>query len=270
VAAADIVRLEPWVVGKKTTALRAWSSAQLQPTCDRLTDAAHEWAAAWGLPPSADKFCARAATSMDVGRTGWTTLAGPSGGIQGWLGATDRAGLHRTLWDHGPVGRLAPQLVDRCVADAAARLAASLGIVPAAATDERPDSHHVLPWSGAVVFEQSGDGWRFLLLLLASAIEPVGAGAPSLVRPGVTSLTDAMHDRRMTLQVRLQGCSLDLGALSGLRIGDVVRLEHPVEQPTALTDRHGRPCFEGHLARHGDRKTVVLAKCVAGVERREP
>jgi hypothetical protein len=259
---ANAVAPSPWVAGKHATPLRGWSQQRLQPACDRLGQASREWANDWGLPVSACEFRARAVTHDDLDVAGWTPLADRAGEVQGWVAALDSAQLLRVLWGHGGAGPIASGLADRCAADALARLAGSLGLLPSASITQQPSPCEVRPWSGAVLLVQAGAGGDFAVLLKAAVMESIGAGPPpAAARPGMAAVSDALRDRRLQLRVLLEGCSLELGVLSGLRLGDVVRLEHLLEQPAVLTDGQGRPCFAGHLARRGDRKTVLLAPC---------
>ncbi|MBA2964776.1 MULTISPECIES: FliM/FliN family flagellar motor C-terminal domain-containing protein [Ramlibacter] len=242
--------------------LRGWSQSQLQSACQRLDTVQAAWSLAWGLSAPAGGCTARAAGAADLHLATWVALTTSDGEVRAWMGDTMLgADLRRILWGDVPAGPLAAALGGQCAADLQSRLASLLGLIVAPSPSRGPTVDDVAPWSGAVLVEQALAPRRQLLLLSAEAIDPlIPRVAPQRSEPAaLVGLDEALRNRRLALQVRLAGCTVDLGALAGLRIDDVVRLDHGLQQPATVTDGQGRPCFAAHLARRGDRKAIVLA-----------
>jgi flagellar motor switch protein FliM len=65
------------------------------------------------------------------------------------------------------------------------------------------------------------------------------------------------------VEARLLACELDVATLQRVRIGDVVRLPHPLDRPLTVHGADDRSLFTGFLARSGGRKAIELASLAA-------
>ena len=108
-------------------------------------------------------------------------------------------------------------------------------------------------------------GWPVANLLLsgdwvagwcASTRPPGEAGRPSAAPQ---SLRDVLADQPLRLQVRLAGARVPLGDLGRWRIGQVVPLQHRLDQPAQLTDAEGRVWQQAWLVDLEGRSAVELA-----------
>ncbi|HEY0824824.1 MAG TPA: FliM/FliN family flagellar motor C-terminal domain-containing protein, partial [Ramlibacter sp.] len=124
------------------------------------------------------------------------------------------------------------------------------------------------PWSGSVLVSLPG-GARVLLgaalvRILVAWADDAGASQAAWSAPTPRVPVDrALAGIALNLQVHLEGCELSVGSLQDLQIGDVLRLQHRVDAPAAVTLPDGAPLFNGFLARTRGRKAVELAPAVA-------
>lgn len=106
-----------------------------------------------------------------------------------------------------------------------------------------------------------------------------GGGLPrpstSLPQPGLVSVDRALAGRPLRLRVMLSPIQLSLGAISALQIGDVIRLEHPLDTPAlaALSAAPGTamaPLASAHLGQLGKQVAVRLDALPAADQRPAP
>lgn len=234
-------------------ALRAWAGADLAAIAGVMREPLSAWKREWGVGGDDGVSCRSVCDAS--GTAAWQPL-GARGEAAAWSARqAEFAGrVHEDLFGTGSVrGTIASEVTAQCAADLLARMAARLELTPSPLP--LPALH---AWSGAVEVTLFGD---LLLLLNASAaqvIVPVRVPA-SPVLHSVAPLQRALAQSPIDVQVRLQGCDLDLACLQDLRIGDVVRTAHAIERPAQVRSRSGDPLFDGFLARSGARKAVELS-----------
>ena len=237
--------------------LVAWRDTELVQLGRLLQDAVQAWAAEWGLPPSwqGSVHCACASTP-DAGAP-WQCLAGEAG-ASAWLASGERSAdaLAQALVGAVAVTPLLRELGEACRRDQQERLLATLRL---GESEARGASAPNFPgrWSGNVVAALPG-GAR--LLIEATAVERLLRPAPAKPsRAGaLVPLAHAFADLAFPLQVRLEGCDLDLGSLQDLQPGDVLRLRHRLDVPASVCGAGGDALFQGFLARSRGRRAIEL------------
>jgi hypothetical protein len=97
--------------------------------------------------------------------------------------------------------------------------------------------------------------------LLTARGEPV-TGPMATPAGGVASVWRATTGQRVAARAQLAPFELDVGALMGLRVGDVVRCSHGLDEPlhVLLEDARGAgsPLCRGHLGRAGASRAIAL------------
>jgi len=257
----------PWLPPESAQPLVAWSAPQLEALGAALQRAVAQWREAWGLPAATGAARCAAAEPETVLREGWRMLGDSSAAAWLHVPAESAGALAQFLFGAETQAPVATGVAEACTRDGQRRLCALLGLPDADALPQSPPPGVGQPWSGAVQATlEATPGWT--LLISAEAMHawcrrngvPTQAGDPARAREPLCSATDAMGSRTVPVHVELAGCEIDLGALQGLQIGDVVRLPHAVDAPARLTDSHGQLLFEGYLVAHQGRKAIELAQ----------
>lgn len=128
-----------------------------------------------------------------------------------------------------------------------------------------------LPGSGAVLATVSGtvgsDTFTLSCLFDHAAVRALQTPPAATVAaaPGKLSLTRALRDVAVTLPVSVGEAEVDLASLSALTVGDVIRLDAPVQAPLKVRAACGAPLLEvflGCVGRH------VAVEVVGGGKRR--
>jgi hypothetical protein len=262
-------------------ALRAWSAAVRTRVEDRVRAALGGWGEAWGVAgPPADAVRCEPLFDAATGRAArkpaqWHPLGDAARGI--WCAdavAAHVAEIARALFavplGYGRSGAsgMAGEIARAAWDDWAGRLSTALGDDPLAPLAETAPGGDVLgPWSGAVVVAAPWCAASIALLVAGDRVARVaGEDGPRSAQPharGVTSVWRALAGRRARLHAELEPFELDLGAIAGLRVGDVVRTTHALEKPVAvqldgLDGRHGSSLCEGFLGTSRGARAIEL------------
>lgn len=126
------------------------------------------------------------------------------------------------------------------------------------------------PWSGAVWLSIDWGGHHFVLVMdfscatrLLSSRDAVSTDAENTVASagaGLVPVLTALSGETLCVSAELSPIELDLGALTGLRIGDVVRIPHALETPLLVRVNDGTPLFQGFLGRLDEHKALELQR----------
>ncbi|MBC5785106.1 FliM/FliN family flagellar motor switch protein [Ramlibacter sp. USB13] len=171
----------------------------------------------------------------------------------GW---THRCGLPDWLADSADDACATHAVARRCAEDAQARIASLLRLEWSAEPGAPADAVWSY-WSGAVIARLPGQG---VLLLEAGLVRAVlGVAARARTEQPVVPLHDAISPGALRVQVELAGCELPLGEVTGLQLGDVIRLQHPVGV-AARVCHEGTVLCDGWLARSRGRRAIELAR----------
>jgi flagellar motor switch/type III secretory pathway protein FliN len=227
-----------------------------------LTDVYGQWTAAWGIDVPAGQLLCQAAGPQSLAADRWVAFAADAG-PQAWLWLPphdDGQFLNALFRDASSTGMLARAVAAGCRQDAIKRVASLLGLACAAGDAPPPSALLARAGSGAVeALVTAAPGLRLLLApeVAAKWCRGTGARLPDQ-RERLAAATSALAAFPVRLHVGLEGCELELAALQGLQVGDVVRLDHSLATPVAV--RNGKEHFcHAYLGRRGNRKAVELA-----------
>lgn len=251
----------PWRPTEAARALRWWSESGMQRLSDDLRVLLQAWSVAWDIPCNAAGL--RCGPPQPQGWHEGDWIAFEAGGhAQAWLRLPDDGGAALLTACFGVstrVGLLARAVIDGCQDDLVARIAGFAGLVCRAGSSA-PDPGLARFASGTLDVDfpaplnarlRIGPGiaarWNVMQRTVAGRrLEPLA------------TVLAALGNHPLTLDLELEGCELEVGALQGLQIGDVVRLGHGLHRPAAF--RHaGAPVCNAYLGRRGIRKAVELA-----------
>jgi hypothetical protein len=232
---------------RRARPLRRWRTLDRERTRDAVAGAVRAWEAAWGLgAPGAP----RAAPSCSA----WEDE--PGGGAPAWRPVPRTpSGAWWAVDAGGPVllGDLAPfagpdlagphgfagELAARAWEDLGARLGAALGGGPpdAATGAAEPGAHELRRWAGTLRIRVPCAQTQLHVLLGGDRVErflsTLGERPRAAIAPPQGRLAAALPllgARRLKLTVSLDPLELSVGALAGLRSGDVLCSSHPLDR----------------------------------------
>jgi hypothetical protein len=256
----------PWRPSGVARPLLWWTSEQLGELALYLDRALSEWRRAWGIAAPEQSLSCQLAKELPCGEERWKALSS-DGEPLAWLRFAPQAGMRiaKAMFPGESAGPITASLAEAGLADAAARLASALGLQAEADAASAPPPSGARAWSGVV--ETALPGIFEGQLLIGGAAMQAWCAARKPRAPSARSRTpreplrpasEALAGKRVSLQVQLQGCELDLGTVQGLHVGDLVRLRHSLETPATLTDPSGEKLLAGYLGRQRGLKAVEL------------
>ena len=116
------------------------------------------------------------------------------------------------------------------------------------------------PWSGGVIASLSSPALSMRLLLNGACVgKALGAARKpdSLKSDPLPPVREGMSLHRTRVSVELASCEIDIGSLQKIRLGDVVRLSHSLEEPMHVKVDGKQICC-AYLGRRGIFKAVEL------------
>jgi hypothetical protein len=251
-----------WLPPGSGRELQWWDEAGLQTLARALRQGARDWLAAWTGDAREMEVGCRPFVPTDLQLL--PTHACVAGGMaQAWLylSGQESAALAQLLFPGAArVGRMGRTVMDACLADGLQRLAQLLNLGVVQACEGRPPATLAAAFSGAA-WAEWGEPLHWRLAIGANAAAPWRRRSESALdeaRPPLVSVTEALARVELPLQVELQGCELELGALRDLQVGDVVRLPQRLDSLAAVR-QDGSTLFSAHLGREGGAKAVELA-----------
>lgn len=257
--------------------LRWWTSTQLREIARRFEEACRGWQAAW-LPrrgPELEVSAMLAWEAPCLGKQSWASLGYGTTG-RAWVPPVDEArqlvaaALFQNTDTPGSgrhaCGTIAAGIAAQAEGDLLAVLRDALQL-----GGERevfaPNDKVFRPWSGAVAVSATVGGVALLRLLMdggtaASMLSVPMAAAPprEVTKAPLSSIEEACADHRISLQVALHPCELELGALTSLQPGDILPLPHPLGTPLRVTLGDNTICG----AFLGRQRTAVAVELVRG------
>lgn len=175
-----------------------------------------------------------------------------------------------------PQSRIADDVATEAVEDWRARLNKWIGCAETDLVDRAVLGAGSLPvplaqpWSGAVWLSIDWFGHRFALVMDFShaarmlghhnAVSTDAGNTDTNAGAGLVPVLAALSGENLSVSVELSPLELDLGALSGLRVGDVVRVPHTLETPLLVRLNEGAPLFQGFLGRLDEHKALELKR----------
>lgn len=254
-----------WRADRTGTPLLAWRGKQLAMLAGKIDAVLAAWASDWGIPPA---LCTAVdcIPAEDAGGVGWQGLGGAESGAA-WVHATEegRAQLAGALFRGAPQATpLIEEIAQACRSDAVSRLRSLLAL-PDMGPCAGPAHSALSAWSGSLVVSLP---FGARLLLAADVVRKLVAAAGSAPPAGravasgaLQGIPEAIGDRELRIEVSLEGCDIEIGALQDLQLGDVLRLRQGLDKPASVSVADGTPVFSGFLVRSRGRKAIELA-CV--------
>jgi hypothetical protein len=259
-------------------------ASSLSAVCARFEAQVEAWSRGWGIAEAGIKVsCARAwETPKPTGRT--SAIHGGTAPFQRWFEGD--AGCGRVAWQRsvekslqhamfpgsqhafsdGGEAVIATEAGEAALGSLIEFIAGLLtGTTEVAVGGEWVDACR-RPGSGAILVTVSvhtgSDPLTVLCLLDHAAVRTVEAPVPKAVAArGKPSLARALRDVAVALPVTVGEAEVDLASLSALSVGDVIRLEAPVDAPSKLRATDGAPLLDVFLGRIGpDVAVEVVAR----------
>lgn len=185
--------------------------------------------------------------------------------------------------DARPIRGIAQELADLALTDCASALAQVFRLQFDALPDEGPSAVQGMPaacfeaWSGALVLSTPWCGGELRVLIddacasrllsrrQASTAQSAGAGRSSLA-----PVLRGLDSKPIGLDVALNSFELELGTLSALRVGDVVRTSHRLDAPLIASTTGGDVVSEAYLGRCGPARAAELRSVARAPEQGAP
>ncbi|WP_434644491.1 FliM/FliN family flagellar motor C-terminal domain-containing protein [Achromobacter piechaudii] len=98
------------------------------------------------------------------------------------------------------------------------------------------------------------------MMLSAGVARAVAGRAPGVSAAPLAALQDVVGRRRITLSVGLRPVRLDIGSLCSLMIGDVVALDHKLDEPATLYAEDASQVADAHLSKAGSQKAIRMVR----------
>lgn len=127
----------------------------------------------------------------------------------------------------------------------------------------RPDE-----FSGVLLVEFCAAGLRCTVALEAASVDAIlakaGEESPAAAQKPFRQadrvrVDDALRQRTLALDAYLLPCTISLGALQNLRVGDVIALEHPLDQPSQVFSESREKVAHAWMTQTNGFKSLELA-----------
>lgn len=246
-----------------------WTDAEQQRAAAAVAAALGEWTVLWEGQSRLPSVTSIPWTGVSQAAD-WKPITGRGDRDGVWMTHPDAAGRELGIALCGSAGEDAPglgrhggPLAFQAGSQAAHALAAALCThFDWNAADE---SREALP-SG---LERGGLAFALCVgnatLQLAFSAGVCRAVAGRKAQPSATSLValqEVIGQRPISLSVALQPVRLEIGSLCSLAVGDVIALDHKLDDPVTLGAADGCFVAQAHLAKVGVRKAVRLERAI--------
>lgn len=140
--------------------------------------------------------------------------------------------------------------------------------VPAEIKVRATDWSRPKEFSGVLLvgFQATGLQWTVALeaehvdaMLVNAGEEKPGIAPKPVKQAGLVRVDAALGQRTLALDAYLRPCTLSLGALQNLRVGDVIALEHPLDQPSQLFSESREKVAHAWMTQTNGFKSLELA-----------
>lgn len=262
--------------GVRASPLRSWTDGQIARVRRAAGTALESWRAAWAVAsPSVPIECVRAAEAQRSPEEAWSPLAGAPGA---WLGFSGRvhgltgvelglSALRLELVGTGEKTPVASEVVHAASHDLEQRLGSELALKAGGGGEAGPGPSSWLRWSGALLLSIPWWSAELRVLLSGETVErflfpsgrPIAKKAP---RGALVQLAQAVASRSVRVEAQLEPLELEVGALTSMRVGDVLRTTHRLERPLVVAvgaaGAENVVEWSGFLGRAGSNKAVEL------------
>lgn len=245
-----------------------WTQAERDRAADSVRRALYDWAGQWGVDESTLAAAGSAVAPTEAAFTGWQCLTG-SGDRDGvWLTHADvtaralGAALCDDARDPDTVSRHGGPVSQAVARQAARALGAALctHFDWSAANDDAACSLPAGLLRGGMALSVAVAGATLMLMCGAGVARGLAARAPERADVPLVSLPQVIGGRPVTLSIALRSVRLDIGSLCSLAVGDVIALDHKLDEPVALLAGDASPVADAYLARIGLQKAIRLGR----------
>lgn len=127
----------------------------------------------------------------------------------------------------------------------------------------RPDE-----FSGVLLVDFYAAGLRWTVALEAASVDAILAKSvpekpdpiqAPLIHAGRVRVDEALRQRMLALDAYLLPCTISLGSLQNLRVGDVIPLAHPLDQPSQVFSENREKVAHAWMAQTNGFKSLELA-----------
>lgn len=162
------------------------------------------------------------------------------------------------------------EIVEACISDFKAILAKQFGVQ--SFIDSQSISDEGLGfWSGLYVCRVDFNRQSLSIILDSNCIKHVLVDGDGLTRQRSSieqrsrsvSVLEAIRSSKVKLAVTMQGCEVDLGQLQALRVGDIVTLQHRLDQALSVVDSKQELVCEAFIGTSRGLKAVELSAVVS-------
>lgn len=247
-----------------------WTQAERDRAADNVRQALRDWAEQWGADASTVAVTGSVVSQTEAAVTGWLRLTG-SGDRDGvWLTHPDAAarGLGIALCndtrDPDAAGRHGGPISQAVARQAARALTVSL-CSHFDWTAAHDDTACVLPAGllrGGMALSVAVTGAALMLVCSAGIARDIAARLPSALEAPLVSLPQVIGRRPVSLSVALRSVRLDIGSLCSLAVGDVIALDHKLDEPVVLLAGDASPVADASLAKIGPQKAIRFERAV--------
>jgi len=244
-----------------------WTQAERDRAAKAVCQALRDWAEQWGADEVALHLDGVDATHGDFGVASWLRVTG-SGDRDGvWLTHPDAiarelgAALCDDARDLDKVARHVGPVSQAVARRAACALAAAL-CTHFDWSKADADAACVLPDGlarGGLTLSLSVAGALLTVVFSAGMARAVTGRMPDAAA-SLIPLPHVIGRRSVTLAVTLRSIRLDIGSLCSLTVGDVIALDHKLDEPVALLAGDGSQVADAHLAKIGPSKAIRLGR----------
>lgn len=237
----------------------------------RLEQAVQRWAAEWGVAPAALTLCVQRAWESDVSLLplAWSAFSlGRQEVRAGWH--PDSAGALQDLMFSPDASLGALEMAQLApAAGRAARAALAEALLGAAlphaaesAAGEEPARHLFERGAGAIVVSIRIGHQVSCLLLNHACVDALSSPAAGTALPALQPVDyrHAVATTDVLLALGVGRARVGLGQLMTLAVGDVIRLETPLDQALALNLPSGAVLLNGYIGQVGGQVAVELIR----------
>ncbi|QVQ26151.1 FliM/FliN family flagellar motor C-terminal domain-containing protein [Achromobacter deleyi] len=247
-----------------------WTQAEMERAADSVRGALLDWCGQWGVDPGALR-AEPASWPAPAAAAGWQCVTGSGDRNGAWMTHPDMAarGLAAAVCDEEREAATAMRQGGP-LSLSVARQAARAMLASLRADFDWSEVDHDQPCALPAGLERGGlslsvwVGDAQLGVVLSAGVARAVTGrvkeSPSLP---LAALQDVLGRRGILLDVALRPVRLEIGSLCSLAIGDVIALDHKLDEPATLYAEDASPVARAHLSRVGPQKAIRLERAAA-------
>ncbi|TQJ96174.1 type III flagellar switch regulator (C-ring) FliN [Achromobacter sp. SLBN-14] len=247
-----------------------WTHAEMERTADSVRKALLGWCGQWGV--AADALRVEPASLPDTANSAsWQCVTGDGDEDGVWVSHPETAAraLAVAVCDDdrnaspmtraaGPMSLSVARQAGRAVVETLCAHFAWIARDDAQASSLPPRLE-----SGSLsVSVRIGDA-ALWIVLSAGVARSIAGRVPFSPSSPLVPIQDVLGARAIALAVALRPVRLEIGSLCSLAVGDVIALDHKLDEPTTLYAEDASPVAQAHLSRIGPQKAIRLDRAAS-------